>query len=112
MGLLSEKVLLLISASDKPNCRFALRLLLCGLGKIIFQRHPLQSSIDGGQVFSGERHFSSAAFKTYEIFEKRNVMKLLQWFTLSFGLLMLSLTTTSPTIAQGPGTEMTQIIGS
>jgi len=37
-------------------------------------------------------------------------MKLIQRLILSGGLLMLSLTFTTPAIAQGPGTEMTQII--
>ena len=37
-------------------------------------------------------------------------MKLLQRLILSVGLVMLSLTIVSPAVAQGPGTEMTQIV--
>ena len=50
------------------------------------------------------------ALRHNPIFKKLVVMKLIQRLILSVGVLVLSLAAISPTMAQGPGTEMTEII--
>ena len=84
--------------------------LLCCLSKKLFLQSSLvtitghwRSCLNQGVVFAN-------SLQRNLIFESLNVMKLHQRLILSVGLAMLSLTTISPVIAQGPGTEMTEII--
>ena len=102
------RVYLRISASDKLNCQFALRLLLYGLGKKNFDYSRYnQQALEVMSLYWGGRPPQSS--KVTES-KKPYVMKLIPRLILSVGLVMLSLTMISSAAAQGPGTEMTQII--